>query len=125
MAGLSWLWIVIALTLPAVIGGLVAFPIWMKEQPILGNLAGSAVMFGSALALILREQVDLERLAQACLDEGVPCFPTPSAFARYAVYAGIALVEVMVLFAVSLKVEAALRSRGYAPEWREDRSRRR
>lgn len=37
---------------------------------------------------------------------------------RYAVYAFIALFEVMILFSVSLKVEGRIRRRGYAPEWR-------
>lgn len=44
-----------------------AYPVWLKSQPILGNLAGSAVIFGTALGLIMREHVDLERLAQACI----------------------------------------------------------
>ncbi len=80
-------------------------PVWLKSQPILGNLAGSAVIFGTTLGLIMREHVDLERLAQACIGQGVPCFPVPSAFARDAIYAFIALFEVMILFSVSLKVE--------------------
>ena len=45
-------------------------------------------------------------------------YPTPSAFARYAIYAFIALFEVMGLFSLSLKVETKIRRRGYAPEWR-------
>ena len=46
------------------------------------------------------------------------CWPDPSAFARYAIYAFIALFEVIMLFSVSLKVETKVRRRGYAPEWR-------
>jgi hypothetical protein len=124
MTGLSWFWIGVALTAPVALGSLIAYPIWLKEQPILGNLAGSAIMFGAALGLIMREHVDLERLAQACIDNGTPCFPVPSAFARYAVYSFIALLEVVFLFLLSLKVEARLQNRGYAPEWRRDGSRR-
>jgi hypothetical protein len=109
----------VGLVAPTVAGGLVALPIWLKGQPILGNLAGTAVVFGGAIALILRERVELDRLAQACLDQGfVVCSPDPSAFARYAVYSFIALFEVMVLFSVSLKVEHTIRRRGYDPEWR-------
>jgi hypothetical protein len=48
----------------------------------------------------------------------VPCFPQPDAFTRFAVYAFIALFEVIVLFMYSLRVERKLRDRGYAPEWR-------
>ena len=46
------------------------------------------------------------------------CWPNPSAFSRYAIYAFIALFEVMALFSLSLKVENKIRRRGYAPEWR-------
>lgn len=118
MHELNWFWIGVALIAPALAGGLVALPIWLKGQPILGNLTGTAVIFGGAIALILRERVELDRLAQACLDRGLVCVPEPSAFARYAIYSFIGLFEVMVLFSVSLKVEEKIRRRGYAPEWR-------
>jgi hypothetical protein len=42
----------------------------------------------------------------------------PSAFARYAIYTGIGMIEVFALFAWSLKVETRIRNRAYAPEWR-------
>ena len=64
----------------SVCGGLIALPIWLKEQPILGNLAGSTAIFGAAIALIMREHVELVSLAQACLDRGFVCWPVPSAF---------------------------------------------
>jgi hypothetical protein len=115
---LSWFWIALAVTIPPVVGGLIALPIWMKGQPILGNLAGTVVIFGAAIALIMREHLELERLAQACLDRGLVCWPEPSAFVRYAIFAFIALLEVMVLFSVSLTVERRIRRRGYDPEWR-------
>jgi hypothetical protein len=115
---LSWFWIALAVTVPPVVGGLIALPIWMKAQPILGNLAGTVVIFGAAIALIMREHLELERLAEACLDRGLVCWPEPSAFVRYAIYAFIALLEVMVLFSVSLTVERRIRRRGYDPEWR-------
>jgi hypothetical protein len=118
MNELNWSWIALALTAPLLVGGLIAFPIWQKGQPILGNLAGTIIVFGTAVALILREHVELDRVSQACLDRGVVCWPDPSAFTRFAIYAFIALFEVMVLFMLSLRVEAKLRRRGYAPEWR-------
>ena len=118
MHELSWFWIALALTAPPLIGGLVALPLWLRSEPIFGNLAGTAVIFGAALVLILRERVELDRLAQRCLDQGFVCWPEPSAFTRYAIYAFIALFEVIVLFSLSLRVEAKIRRRGYAPEWR-------
>jgi hypothetical protein len=118
MQGVNWSWIALALTLPPLAGGLVALPLWLKGQPILGNLVGTAVIFGAAVGLILRERVELDLIAQECLDRGFVCFPEPSAFTRYAIYAFIALFEVMALFSISLKVEEKVRRRGYAPEWR-------
>jgi hypothetical protein len=118
MNGLSWSWIALALTVPPLIGGLVALPIWLKGQPILGNLAGTTVIFGAAIALIMREHVELERITQGCLDRGVTCWPDPTAFSRYAIYAFIGLFEVIALFSVSLTVERKIRRRGYDPEWR-------
>jgi len=118
MMELNWFWIALALTVPLLVGGLVAFPLWWKGQPILGNIAGTMVIVGAAVALILRERVALDLAAAACLDRGFVCWPVPSAFTRFAMYAFIAMVEVMVLFTLSLKIEAKVRRRGYAPEWR-------
>jgi hypothetical protein len=115
---LSWRWIALMATGPPLVAGLVAFPIWRTKQYILGNLAGTVVIFGTALALIMRESLVLDAITRTCLDAGYTCFPTPSAFTRYAIYAAIGLVEVFVLFTVSLKVEHAMRQRNYAPEWR-------
>jgi hypothetical protein len=118
IASLNWIWIGIAVAFPPIAGGAVAYPIWRMHQPILGNLAGSFVIFGSAVALIMREHVQLDAQVQACLQRGYTCWPDPSAFTRYAIYAVIALLQVMVLFSVSIRVEHALRRRGYDPEWR-------
>jgi hypothetical protein len=115
---LSWFWIALALTLPTLLGGLVALPFWRKGEAIFGNIAGTAVIFGAAVALIMRERVELERVARGCIDQGFVCWPDPSAFARFAIYAFIALFEVIGLFSLSLRVETKLRRRGYAPEWR-------
>jgi len=115
---LSWFWIALALVVPPAAGVLAAYPAWLKSETILGNLTGTTVIFGSAIALILRERVALDRLAQVCLDQGYVCLPDPSAFTRYAIYAFIGLFEVMALFYVSLMVETKVRRRGYAPEWR-------
>ena len=105
-------------TAPFLLGLLVAFPIWRTEQMILGNLAGTAVIFGAALALILRESVEIDLVNRRCLDAGFTCWPDPSAFMRHAIYAFIGLIEVIALFTSSLRVEKRMRNRQYAPEWR-------
>jgi hypothetical protein len=116
--GLSWSWIAAGAIVPPLAGLLAAYPIWKKNQPILGNLAGSFVIFGSAIALIMREHVELDARVQACLERGFTCWPEPPAFTRYAIYAAIALLQVMALFTYSITVERRLRRRGYDLEWR-------
>ena len=118
MHGLNWYWIGIELTAVPIVGFLIALPLWLKDQPILGNIAGTVVIFGAAFSLIMREHIALDRLVRKCIDAGVPCFPTPDAFTRFAIYAFIALFEVMALFSISIRVEARRRRRDYAPEWR-------
>ena len=118
MTHLNWNWITFQLIIPSTIGLLAAWPFWRKGGMIFGNIAGTAVMFGTAFALIMREYVEIDRMVQACLEEGVPCFPVPSEFTRFAIYAFIGLGEVFALFSVSLVFEKKLRDRDYAPEWR-------
>jgi len=105
------------LIVPPIAGTLLAVVGWRKNEMILGNLAGTAVIFGAAMALIFRESAELTTLTRQCLDAGFTCWPQPSAFTRYAIYAAIGLVEVVALFLTSLKVERRIRQRGYAPEW--------
>jgi hypothetical protein len=118
MNGLNWYWIAIEATAVPLAGALVALPLWLKQQPIFGNIAGTVVIFGSAFALILREHMVIEAVVGKCLDEGIPCFPHPDAFTRFAIYAFIALFEVILLFTLSLTVERRVRRRGYDPQWR-------
>jgi hypothetical protein len=117
MNELSWWWITLAATIPPAIALLLALPFWRSRQMTFGSIVGTAVIFGSAIGLILREYVELDRVTQACLEAGTVCWPHPSAFTRFAIYAFIALLEVFALFITSLKVEERIRRRGYAPEW--------
>ena len=118
VAGVDWSWIAVALTLPIAAGLLLALPIWLSGQPILGNLAGAMVIFGSAVGFIMREHTVLDRVVQACIEQGTTCWPTPSAFTRFAIYAFIALAQVIALFTISVSVEHRQRRRHYSPEWR-------
>jgi len=115
---LSWSWIAVAAVAPLLAGLMVAWPIWWSGQPILGNIAGSIIIFGAAIAMIMREHTDLDRVVQACIEQGTTCWPTPSAFTRFAVFAFIGLAQVIALFTISISVETKQRRRGYAPEWR-------
>jgi hypothetical protein len=115
---LNWNWIALMLVAPPAVSLLAAFPFWRKSGMIFGNIVGTAIIFGTSFALIMREYVEIDRATQACLDAGDVCFPEPSAFARFAIYAFIGLFEVFALFALSLRVERKIRDRDYAPEWR-------
>ena len=114
---LSWFWISLEATLVPLVATLVAVPFWRRIQPIFGSIGGTVVIFGTAVGLILREYVEIDRLSQQCLDAGTVCWPEPSAFTRFAIYAFIALIEVFALFFLSLKVEERARRRNYAREW--------
>ena len=119
MTHLNWYWIAVSFLIPPIVGGLIALPFWRNDQAIFGNIFGTVIIFGAAFALIMREHIELDRLIQQCLESGQEiCSPEPSPFARFAVYAFIALFQVIALFSVSLKVDEKMRRRGYAPEWR-------
>lgn len=118
MQGLNRYWIALQLTIAPLLGLLATLPFWRRGEMIFGSIAGTAVILGWAIALILREYVEVDRSVQACLAAGTVCWPEPSAFARFATYASIGLGEVFLLFTVSLAVERRMRNRDYAPEWR-------
>ncbi len=118
MNSLRWGWIAVMLIAPPAASLLAAYPFWRKGGMIFGNIAGTAIIFGTAFSLILREYVEIDRAIQACLDAGDICWPVPSAFTRFAVYAFLGLAEVFALFMLSLRVERKMRDRDYDPQWR-------
>jgi hypothetical protein len=116
--GLHWYLIGLEVVLPPIGAVIVAYPFWRWRQMIFGNLAGTGLIFACAFGLIFREYAEIDQAVKACLDAGVVCWPEPSAFTRFAIYAFIALAEVLALFLVSIKMEERGRRRDYAPEWR-------
>ena len=91
--GLRWFWIGLEIGVTPWVALLVAWPFWRKGQMIFGNLAGTAVLFGTAFALIFREHAELDIIIQRCLNHGFVCFPEPSAFTRFVPMAGPPRVE--------------------------------
>ena len=118
IAGLNWYWIAIAATLPGIVGLIVAIPFWRRSEAIFGNIIGTAIIFAFAFAMIWREHVELDQIVKTCLDAGTVCWPQPAAFTRFSIYAVIGLVQVFVVFTLSLRVEERVRRREYSPEWR-------
>ena len=118
IAGLNWYWIAIAATLPGIVGLIVAIPFWRRSEAIFGNIIGTAIIFAFAFAMIWREHVELDQIVKTCFDAGTVCWPQPAAFTRFSIYAFIGLVQVFVVFTLSLRVEERVRRREYSPEWR-------
>lgn len=118
VTSLNWSWIALELTVVPLLALLVAMPLWRRTEVILGNVAGTGIIFASAFGLIWREYVVIDRITKECLEAGAVCWPEPSAFTRFAVYGFIALVEVFAMFSFSLWIEERRRHRDYAPEWR-------
>ena len=116
--GLNWYWIAIQSTAAPVLALLLAVPFWRKAEMIFGNIVGSGLVLGWAIVLILLEYIEVDRSVQACIDAGTTCWPEPSAFARFAIYASIGMAEVFLIFTISLAVERRISNRNYAPEWR-------
>ena len=118
LQGLNWTWIGFELVVLPLVAVLVAYPFWRNASFIFGNIAGSMLICCAAIALILREYVEVDKVVQACIDEGRTCWPQPSAETRFAIYACLGLFQVIVLFTISLAVERRMRNRDYAVEWR-------
>ena len=119
MDELNWPRIAIMVLVVFPAGMLVAALLWRKQQGLLGNLAGMAVIFGTAIVFILKESTELDVLINNCIDAGsTDCFPSSNSFTRYAIYACLALAEIIVMFLVGLRVERRMRDRDFAPEWR-------
>lgn len=118
ITGLSWFWISVAATAPWILGLAAAWPFWRRSDAIFGNIVATAIIFSFAFAMIWREHVELDRIVQRCFDAGTPCWPDPSAFTRFGLYAFIGLLQVFSVFMFSLRVEEHARRRDYAPEWR-------
>lgn len=118
MQGLNWFWISSLLFAAPLVAILGAIPFWRKVEMIMGNIVGTVIIGAWSIALIFREYVEVDRVVQACIEEGKTCWPVPSAETRFAIYACLGLLEIIVVFAISLTVERRMRNREYAVEWR-------
>jgi hypothetical protein len=118
IAGLNWSWIAISATVPGLLGLIAASLFWRRSEAIFGNIVATAIIFAFSFGLIWREHVELDAIVKTCLDAGSVCWPEPAAFTRYAIYAFIGLIQVFIVFTLSIRVEERIRRRDYAPEWR-------
>ena len=119
MNEINWTSVAIMVFVALPLALFVARPLWRRNEGLLGNLAGTGVIFGTAIVLILKESAESDSFTAACIDAGsTDCFQSSNPFTQYAIYAFLALAEVIALFLISIAVERRIRNRGYAPEWR-------
>ena len=113
------LWLVIvAVGAATLLGFLVAWPLWRMGHGTFGSTVGASVIFICGAIFIGLEYTELERMSAACLEEtGYDCVFSPSAFTRFAVYAGIALIEVFVLFDRGISADRRAYRKRFPSEW--------
>ena len=72
---------------------------------------GAFVVFACALGLVGRDYIEMEGILRRCVALEIGCRFYPGDFTRYAIYAGIAMVQTFVLFMTGLKIEERRRRR--------------
>ena len=116
---MNWFWIGIAATVPLAAALIVASLLWRRGQSTFGSTAASMLLFIFGSLMIAREYAELERLTEQCVaDTGFECLFDPAPFTRFAIYAGISLLQAFAVFLIGIKADERRRSRDYAPEWR-------
>ena len=115
---MNWYWIAIALVVPTLLGLLVAWPLWRMGYGTFGSTVGASIIFMCGAVFIGREYTELEKLSEACVEAtGFDCIFSPSAFTRFAVYAGIALLEVFFLFDRGIAADRRAYRKKFPSEW--------
>src|SRR5262245_56483438 len=102
---MSWLWIGIAFAAPTLLAILVAAPIWWQGDATVANVVGSGVAGLSIVLLILRENSMLVSIRLECATINLPCHIVPNDFTRFAIYAGIGFIDIMLVFLIGLRFE--------------------
>ena len=115
---MNWYWIGVAIVVPTALGFLTAWPLWRHGLGTFGSAAGASVIFICGAIFIGREYTELERMSEACIEAtGYDCLFSPSAFTRFAVYAGIALFEVFFLFDRGISADRRAYRKQFPSEW--------
>ena len=120
---MDWRWVVVGLTVPTLVGMLLAFPVWRwGKNPTIGAILGAFPIFIATVALIGREFIEIQRFYRQCralLDRHIVCHDlSPDDFTRFAIYCFIGMVEVFLLFYMSAAVDERKREREFALPWR-------
>jgi hypothetical protein len=109
-AGMNLSWLGLAIVLPIVAALLIARPLWVRQaRDEMGSIAGAAVVLLFTVLQIAREFAEIMAIQTRCDSDGRACHFEPEPFTRYAMYAGIGMLQVFVVFVVGLRVEERAR----------------
>ena len=104
---LSFAMVASAAAIPLTLAVLAAWPLWKRHvRDEMGSILGAFIAFACAIGFIAREFGQVLRTSKRCVELGVICRFEPSDFTRYAIFAGIAMAQVFVLFLVGASIEA-------------------
>ena len=110
---MSWWLLVTAATVPLAAGLVTAWPLWRRRVgDSMGAVAGSAVVLIFTVGFVAREFGDVLEITRRCVETETPCRFRPEPFVRYAIYAGVGMIQTFAIFAVGLMVEERLRRSG-------------
>jgi hypothetical protein len=116
---MNWVRVGLAATIPLVVAIVAAAPLWRRRQWLLGTIAGAGLVFLAALPIAFTEYAELVRLDFECRESGLNCSRRyPSDFTRGAIFAMLAMAQVMILFVIGGRVEERARRKGYDERWR-------
>ena len=109
---MNLVWVAVAAVVPLCLGVLAAWPLWRRRvKDEMGTIAGAAVVLIATIYFIAREFGAVLKATQHCFDTGHRCHFTPESFKRYAIYAGIGMLQIFTLFMIGLRTEERLRKR--------------
>jgi hypothetical protein len=109
---ISALWIAVAVVVPLVAGLLAAWPLWRRRvRDEMGAIVGAGVILLCVVSLVAREYGEVAAVTARCIEAEIGCRFTPKPFTRYAIYGGIGMAQVFVLFVAGLSIEERLRRR--------------
>jgi hypothetical protein len=108
----AWHWPLIMFVVPTLVALGVAWFFWGGRDSMAGNVAGLFVILIALLLVFGREYAAVIVEKRECMRAGVFCRLTPHEFTRYTIYAGIAFVDIFIVFVTGLWVEQRRRRAG-------------
>jgi hypothetical protein len=102
---MTWGEVFVALTLPAGLGLLAAWPLWRWKQFIVGNAVGAGIAFVLTIGLIGLSYVTQQRENEQCAAGLIHCVSRVDAHMPFLLYALIGIVDACAIFWLGLIVE--------------------